>query len=389
MSGLRFSSIGGGLRSLKVLLPCLFLLFTFACKRGPLKQAEMMYVSVPQANLRDRVSAVYNKVGVVYAGDKVEVLEKQKRFIHVKTKDGRDGWLELRYLAGQDVADGFDKLKTDNAKTIVQAHGTTRAELNIHLTPDREGDHLYQMKEGEKVEVLKKASAPRGGTPKQTVKPIVSKGPVKKADPAAQAEAEKAKTAAVKPTDKLAAEKADEPVPMEDWFLVRNSQGYVGWVLARMVDIDVPLDIAQYAEGQRIMGYFILNKVPDEDKQVAQYLVLMAAPRDGLPYDYDSIRVFSWNLKRHRYETAYRERNLWGVYPVTSGIENFGKEGDEPVFTIQLKDETGRIVPRKYRMIQPVIRRVLLPGQNEKTDPKLARPEPVKKAEGAGKKKKK
>ncbi len=381
VSGLRFSSTGGGLRSLKVLLPCLLLLFSFACKRGPLKQAEVMYVSVPQANLRDRVSAVYNKVGVVYAGEKVEVIEKQKRFIHVKTKDGKDGWLELRYLVGQDVADGFEKLKTDNAKTIVQAHGTTRAELNIHLTPEREGDHLYQMKEGEKVEVLKKASSPKnvGGT-KQTVKPIVSKGPVKKAEPAAQAEAEKAKAEADK------AKAAEEPPPMEDWFLVRDTQGHVGWVLARMIDIDVPLEIAQYAEGQRIMGYFILNKIQDEDKQVPQYLVLMSTPKDGLPYDYDSIRVFSWNLKRHRYETAYRERNIWGVYPVTSGMENFGKEGDEPVFTIQVKDETGAIVPRKFRMIQPVIRRVLLPGQNERTDPKLARPEPVKKAEGKKKK---
>ena len=51
-------------------------------------------------------------------------------------------------------------------------------------------------------------------------------------------------------------------------------------------------------------------------------------------------------------------------------MEEFGKEGSEPVFTIQVKDETGAIVPRKYRMIQPVVRRVLLPGQSDKTDPK-------------------
>ena len=333
-----------------------------------------MYVSAPQANLRDRVSAVYNKVGVVYAGDKVEVIEKQKRFVHVKTKDGKDGWLELRYLIGQDVFDGFQKLKQENAKTLVQAHGTTRAELNIHLTPERDGEHLFQMKEGEKLEVLKKASSPKPGA--KPVKPVVSKGPVKKAEAGAQAAA------------KAATEKDDEPPPMEDWFLIRDSQGHVGWVLSRMIDLDVPVDVAQYAEGQRIMGYFVLNKIQDEDKQVAQYLVLMSAPKDGLPYDYDSIRVFSWNPKRHHYETAYRERNIWGVYPVTVGMENFGKEGDEPVFTIQVKDETGKIVPRKFRMIQPVVRRVLLPGQNEKTDPKLARPEPVRKVEAKGKKKK-
>jgi hypothetical protein len=154
-----------------------------------------------------------------------------------------------------------------------------------------------------------------------------------------------------------------------------------------MIDIDVPVDVAQYAEGQRIMGYFVLDKVQDEDKQVPQYLVLMSTPKEGLPYDYDSIRVFSWNSKRHHYETAYRERDIYGVYPVTSGMEDFGKEGNEPVFTIQVKDETGAIVPRKFRMIQPVVRRLLLPGQNEKTDPKLVHPEAVKKPASETKKK--
>jgi SH3-like domain-containing protein len=361
------------LRIAVVLLVFLFIIAS-GCKRGPLKKAEMMYVSAPQANVRDRVSTVYNKVATVYEGDAVEVIEKQKRFVHVKTKDGKDGWLEERYMVGQDVYDGFEKLKAENTKTQVEAHGTARAELNIHLTAARDSDHLYQMKEGEKLEVLNKASAEKNpGAPK--ARPIVSKGPVKKAENPPPAG-----------TKKAAAEE-EEPPAMEDWWLIRDSQGHVGWVLGRMVDIDVPVDVAQYAEGQRITGYFILNTIQDGDKQVPQYLVLMSAPKDGLPYDYDSIRVFSWDVKRHRYETAYRERNIWGVYPVTSGMENFGKEGNEPVFTIRVKDDTGAIVPREFRMIQPVVRRVLLPGQNEKTEAKLAHPEAVKREVGKGKKK--
>ncbi len=34
-----------------------------------------------------------------------------------------------------------------------------------------------------------------------------------------------------------------------------------------MIDLDVPLDVAQYAEGQRIVAFFVLDQVEDVDKQ--------------------------------------------------------------------------------------------------------------------------
>ena len=35
-----------------------------------------------------------------------------------------------------------------------------------------------------------------------------------------------------------------------------------------MVDLDVPLDVAQDAEGQRIVAFFVLDEVPDGEKKV-------------------------------------------------------------------------------------------------------------------------
>jgi hypothetical protein len=67
--------------------------------------------------------------------------------------------------------------------------------------------------------------------------------------------------------------------------------------------------------------------------------------------------------KWHRYETAYRERNLNGVLPVTVTHENFGKEGDLPVFILREKDDNGNIVERKYKLNTPMVRRVLAPGE--------------------------
>jgi len=122
------------------------------------------------------------------------------------------------------------------------------------------------------------------------------------------------------PGTPLAAPRPGEKIvkPMEDWWLVRDSEGHVGWVLGRMIDLDVPLDVAQYAEGQRIVACLVLNEVVDVRQKGSPVLTLLAEPKDGMPFDYNQARVFTWNVRRHRYETAYREHNLNGVLPVRS-----------------------------------------------------------------------
>ena len=142
--------------------------FSAGCKQGPLRSNEVAYVAVPQAVLRDRVSAIYNKVGTVSNGQKLEILEHQKRFVKVRTAGNQEGWVEVRFLAGQDVYDGFEKMAKENDKATAQAKGATRAELNLHLTPARDSEKLYQLSEGEKVDILKRATAERltAGAPK-------------------------------------------------------------------------------------------------------------------------------------------------------------------------------------------------------------------------------
>ena len=74
-----------------------------SCQRAQLKPTEYAYVAAPQANLRDRVSALYNKTGTVRNGESVEVLEKSKRFVKVKSERGEIGWIEQRYLVDDEV----------------------------------------------------------------------------------------------------------------------------------------------------------------------------------------------------------------------------------------------------------------------------------------------
>jgi hypothetical protein len=222
------------------------------------------------------------------------------------------------------VFEGFQKMQQQEKDSPIDGIATTRNDTNLHIEPGRDTEHLYQLAQGAKVSVLKRATVEKNlpGTPM--------------ALPAG----------------------AKQLKPMEDWWLVRDQQGHVGWVLDRMIDLDVPLEVAQYAEGQRIVGCFILDEVNDADKRVPQYLMVLTEAKDGQPFDFNQARVFTWNVKRHRYETAYRERNLNGVLPVTVSHEEFGKEGDLPTFVLRVKDPAGNVVERKYKMNTPIVKRV-------------------------------
>ena len=357
----------------RILLTFALLLLALAtgCSRKSITHHEYMYVSAAETSLRDRVATMFNKVGSVNNGDRVEVLERQRRFLRVRTDKGQEGWIEERSLVPQDVYDGFQKLAQDDSSTPVQAHGTTRAELNMHLTPTRDGDHLYQLKDGEKVDILRRATSPKNAA--KPAKPATATpakaGTQKKAaaPPAKKPAATPPAAPVTTPPANTASSNPNQPPPpppvMEDWYLVRTSSGHVGWVLLRMIDLDVPVDVAQYAEGQRIIAYFVLNTVEEEGKQIPQYLMLLNEPKDGLPWDYNQIRVFTRNRAKHRYETAYRERDLEGYLPVKTGHATFDKEGDLPTFTIRKKNDDGKIVDLTYKMNGPIVRRVMTPDE--------------------------
>jgi SH3-like domain-containing protein len=332
-------------------LALIILLPLSACNRRGHHALEINYVSAPQAMLRDQVATVYNRVGTVKNGERVEVLEHEKRFSRVRTPTGLEGWIEDRYLVNQQTYDTLEKLTKDNLNDPIQAPGVLRNDVNMHVTPGRETEHLYQLSAGAKVSVLQRETAEK--------QPGMA-------------------LALTKAQNKSSGARAASGPALEDWWLVRDAPGRVGWVLARMVDLDVPLEVAQYAEGQRFVAFFALDQVQDPgkdgpDKSVSQYLCALTEPHDGLPYDYDQIRVFTWNTRKHRYETAYREHGLNGVLPITVTTGNFDKEGVLPVFILHVKDDNGNITERKYKLNTPIVRRVLAPGEVKETPKPEAR----------------
>ena len=368
---------------LAALLLCVFLLS--ACGHVAGKQDEVLYVTAPQTFLRDRVAPVYAKTGTVRNGDRVVVLEHGKRWERVRNVRGEEGWLQDRNLVGENVFTGFQQIYRDHQKDPVQARGILRSDFRLHLTPGRDTDRLFLLKEGDKVDLLQRTSVAKAASSappppvtspaeKQDVTEAVKeeereyKGKEKPPGSPSTATKKPAPVEKLTPKEKAQREKllaAAPAVPMEDWWLVRDAQGHAGWILARMADVDVPLEIAQYAEGQRIVAFFPLTTVRDSETKQDEpyYLVLLTEPKDGMPFDYNQVRVFSWNLRRHRYETAYRDRNIFGLLPVNVGHDTFEKLGVEPTFAIRVRDEAGNTLEQKYRLEGVIVKRVLAPGE--------------------------
>jgi hypothetical protein len=339
---------------------------------------EYVYVTAKQTFLRDRVAAVSNRTGTVENGEKLEVLEHGRRFFRVKTEKGEIGWISEKSVATQDVYDGFQALAKAHKNDPSVASAVVRDEVNLHMKAGRETEVFYQLPEGDKLQLLVRATLPKPTSGATPAKPAAAK-------PGAVGTA--AADAAV----------AAPPIAMEDWWLARDVRGRTGWLLSRMVDVDAPDSVSKYAEGQRIVGAYVLTTVYDPDapadqpdKNIPMYLTLMVAPHTaGLPYDFDQVRVFTWNLKMHRYETAFREKNIEGYLPVKVDMEKdpYGKavvaQTPLPAFTYRVLPADspavvpdpltgvatpGRTISKTYRLEGNLVRRVAPPGYKDEPE---------------------
>ncbi len=377
----------------------LFIAILLGCSGLRPKPAQQyVYVTAKQTFLRDRVAAVSNRTGTVANGDRLVVMEHGRRFFRVRTEKGEQGWIDEKAVATQDIFDAFLALGQAHKIDPAVASAVVRDDVNLHLKPGKDTARLYRLAEGDKVQLLTRATLPKavpGGAP--------AKPPVATAKPAS----------AAKRGVSTGEENAAMPLPpiaMEDWWLARDTHGRTGWMLSRMLDVDVPDSVGRYAENQRIVGAYVLAMVHDDGvegdkKDIPIYLTVLSPYLAGLPYDFDQVRVFTWNLKMHRYETAFRERNMEGYLPVAISTQKdpYGKavlaQTPLPTFTYRvLAADAGLVIPdpvtgtvtpgrtiaKTYRLEGNLVRRVAPPGS--KDDPE-AHPVAEVKKDKSGKKK--
>ncbi len=368
---------------------CLVIILA-GCKSEPqgIPAIAEAYAGPASLNIRQDIGLQSPVVTTVAHGERLEILQRRRRFVRVRTTRHAEGWTDERLLLSPEEVANLRRLSEQTKSAPSQGAATTYETINIHTAPDRQSPSFLQVKEGEKVDVIGRRVAPRvGPAPPRTPPPPAAKARTKKSKESAKAKVvppPPMPLAPKPPPDWLEISKLGaapvavaepQPVPMDDWSLVRNAAGQSGWVITRRLTMAIPDEVAQYAEGRRITSYFPLGET--HDGKVVKPTWLWTTVEQGLqPYDFDSFRVFVWSLRHHRYETGHIERNLRGFFPVLTHPVDLPKgksTAKVPGFSIVIEKKDGARYRRNYAYVE---NRVRLSGEERvETTPAPIAPE--------------
>ena len=302
------------------------------------------FVSEKVAPLLSGIAQVREQVATLHYGERVDVVGKRNDYVKVRTNAGTVGWVESRQLMEPAVWQRSVKLLDQTRGMPLQARGRTKVSTNLRVQPGRTEPRLYKFGRNAPVEIVGRAVADW-----------------------------------VQAADEKEASNEPQETKKEDWFLVRGvatrppgeaaaraaestnttqpgdqTTPIAGWVVARFVELDLPDPVREGASSANIrpVAWFELNRVSDPSGNKPQFLVAAARGPEGQVCDFTALRVYTWYVKKSRYETAFIENNLCGQLPVRVGE---GPKG-EPEFRFRVMD--GNKEERVYRLNQTVVRRV-------------------------------
>jgi hypothetical protein len=322
------------------------------------------YIGERSVTLWSGVAQVREPLDALHYGDHVEIVARHNDSVKVRTTSGEVGWIDARSLMETALWQRSAKLLGEAQELPVQGRGRTKVATNLRVLPGRTQPRLYQFGRGIPVEILGRAVAD-----------------------VAQASDEKEPVG--EPADSKKEDSRKEDSRKEEWLFVRGlatrppseanprtpdtstttrpgdrTSPIAGWIIGRFVELDLPDAVREGTASANVrpVAWFELNKVSDITGAKPQYLVAGTRGADSQPCDFTNIRVYTWNPKKTRYETAYIENNLCGQMPVRIGT---GPKG-EPEFRFRGKDVNPRTGnsqvanndERVYRLIQTVVRRI-------------------------------
>jgi hypothetical protein len=283
--------------------------YRFVYSPRPQVQLEAAWVLPATTEVVDTPAAVHVTMGSLKSGERVEILLRTRNWAKVRFGRGQVGWVVSKDLVDAITFGVGQKLLKDLERLPTQAAGHTSAVVNLRVEPSRDAPQLGQLNEKQRVEIFGRRLVNRDATSASPAPPLPSRA-------------------------------------RDAWYLVR-AEGRAGWVLGRLVSLDIPPALSDYAQGVNLVAWVILNTVQDGPEQVPQYL---AADRMGTPdCDFNHFRIFTWWVKHHKYVTAYVESNLNGYFPIL-----VARVGGVPHFRLRLMDDEGHKFQRVYGLFDTI-----------------------------------
>ncbi len=285
----------------------LALLLVTSCSPKPEPILDQATVVAKNASLRQRSSSTSRTLRTLDPGDRVEVLERQNNWYRVRYGPDVQGWMEESTVVTNATRERIRTLVSASQDQLAQNTGVLREEANFRIEPGRTSSIIRRLDSGTKVEVLDRVTTPRPGSESSS----------------------------------------------DVWLKVRPSPKEVGWVIGNLVEFDIPADVAPYSESYTYSAVKTINQVQDPlAGPVNWYLVGERKPGLDPHLDFQGIRVFTWNQKKHRYETAFRLKGLRGIYPLEAG-----QEAGKPTFRVYqlLPDGSGKSA-REFVMNGVIVR---------------------------------
>ena len=263
---------------MKVAVVLAFLLIS-SCSPRPEPILDQATVVARNASLRMKNSSTSRTLKVLDMGDKVDVLERHDNWYRVRFGDDIEGWMEESTVVTNATRNRLQALVSASENQKPQNTAVLREDANFRIEPGRSTDIIRKLHSGSKVEIIDRVTAARPGSNSA----------------------------------------------WDVWVKVRPSPAEAGWIYGGLIDFDIPQEIAEYSEGYTYSAVKAINQVQDSLAGPMNWY-LVGEHRNGMdPHlDFDGIRVFTWDGKNHRYGTAFRAKNLRGIYPLEVGQGNTG-----------------------------------------------------------------
>jgi hypothetical protein len=267
----------------------------------------------------------------------VHLVDKIGEWYRVRTRDGREGYVETKVVGGEDIIQKTQDLRRSIEGIPPQAEGVTKTKANFRLDAGRQHEVIEILPPGKKLEVYERVVTLRKNSPP------LEKG-VTRGRPAVSTSDES-----------VGLDELGDDVKKDIWYKVKIEDGRVGYIYTHNLALTPPEDIARAVPFMRMMAWRTINSIDDPDRGAKDNFIVAYAPIGKDPgSDYTRLYLIGWSTKLKRRTIAWQMK-VAGILPIT----DYHYDG-KPGFTLRSLHPTKRdkLILTNYIFVKGNIKKV-------------------------------